>query len=320
MISRRDFHRTLAAGALAGMTGSLFSSSPELRADDSEKNIAKPSVPYIDMHTHIGQYVSSEKNLPASGLIKWMDENYIEKAVVLPLVSPESTLFLQPPELVLAAANEFPDRLIPFCCYDPRHAKHVGNAALINHLKRYKELGAKGFGEHKVGLDFNDPLMMKVYAACEEVGLPVLFHLDTIRGKDKPGLPHLEEAIATFPDLTFIGHGPGWWASISGDVETLGGYPTGDVAPGGAIDRLMEKYPNIYGDLSAGSGNNAIARDMEFGREFLIRRQDRICFGSDYLAPGQVVPQFETLQNMDLPLDVQEKIFRGNTIKVLDLS
>ncbi|MAT15218.1 MAG: amidohydrolase [Planctomyces sp.] len=318
MISRRDFHRRLAAGALAGVTGSLLSSLPRLQAQD-ETEIAKPSVPYIDMHTHIGQYTDPEKNLPASELVAWMDAHYIEKAVVLPLVSPESTLFLQPPELALAAAKEYPDRLIPFCCYDPRHAKHVGAEALVRHLRRYKDMGAKGFGEHKVGLPFNDPLMMRVYAACEEVGLPILFHLDTIRGTDQPGLPNLEEALATFPSLTFIGHGPGWWASISGDVESLGGYPKGDVAPDGAIDRLMEQYPNIYGDLSAGSGNNAIARDMEFGREFLIRRQDRICFGTDFLAPGQAVPQFATLQAMKLPPEVEEKVFRGNAIRILDL-
>ena len=89
--------------------------------------------------------------------------------------------------------------------------------------------------------------------------------------------------------------------------------------PDGAIDRLMETYPNIYGDLSAGSGSNAISRDLEFGREFLIRRQDRICFGTDYLQPGQHVPQFEVFENMDLPADVRSKVYRGNAERVLDL-
>ncbi|MEZ6047001.1 MAG: twin-arginine translocation signal domain-containing protein [Planctomycetaceae bacterium] len=116
MISRRDFHRKLAAGALAGITGSLLGNFRILRA---EEKISEPSVPYIDMHTHIGRYVNPDKTLAASDLIKWMDAHYIEKAVVLPLVSPESTLFLQPPELALDAAKEFPDRLIPFCSYDP---------------------------------------------------------------------------------------------------------------------------------------------------------------------------------------------------------
>lgn len=59
----------------------------------------------------------------------------------------------------------------------------------------------------------------------------------------------------------------------------------------------MEKYPNIYGDLSAGSGANAIARDEKFGREFLIRRADRLLFLWHRLSPKQVVPQFELLKN-----------------------
>ena len=46
----------------------------------------------------------------------------------------------------------------------------------------------------------------------------------------------------------------------------LARYPDGPVAPGGAIDTLMDKYPNLHGDLSAGSGAGAISRDPEFGR------------------------------------------------------
>jgi predicted TIM-barrel fold metal-dependent hydrolase len=146
--------------------------------------------------------------------------------------------------------------------------------------------------------------------------------MDSQRGLDEPGLPRLEHALATFPKLDFIGHGPGWWASISGDIKTqkdLGSYPKGKVIEGGAIDRLMEKYPNIYGDMSAGSGNNAIARDPEFGKKFLIRRQDRLMFGTDYLQPGQPVPQFETLVAMELPFDVEVKIRRKNAERVIKL-
>ena len=125
--------------------------------------------------------------------------------------------------------------------------------------------------------------------------------------------------MRSFPELIFIGHGPGWWASISGDIKTLGGYPKGPVQPGGGIDRLMDKYPNIYGDLSAGSGANAIARDKKFGRDFLIRRQARLIFGTDYLPPGQHVPQFELYDNLDLPKEVQAKVFKQNAIRVLKL-
>jgi uncharacterized protein len=134
-------------------------------------------------------------------------------------------------------------------------------------------------------------------------------------------LPGLEKVLQENPDGVFIGHAQGWWASISGDVaqNELQAYPEGTVAPGGAIDTLMEKYPNLYGDLSAGSGANAITRDKTFGREFLIRRADRLLFGTDYLAPEQQVPQLTIFEEMDLPEDVQEKIFRANARRLLQL-
>ncbi len=277
---------------------------------------------YIDMHTHIGTYTNNTPTLTTTALIHWMDEHDVEKAVVLPLVSPESTTYLQLPDAAIAASREFPDRLIPFCSIDPRAIIHGGQKGLVDILRRYVDQGAKGFGEHKVGLNFDDPLMMRVYAACEQVGIPLLFHIDRIRGKDKPGLPRLENALRSFPELNFIGHGPGWWASISGltDSDTLGSYPKGPVAPGGAIDRLMENYPNIYGDLSAGSGANAIGRDLDFGRDFFIRRQDRLCFGTDYLKPGQHVPQFALFEKLKLPATVQAKVFKSNAKRVLKLA
>jgi len=184
------------------------------------------------------------------------------------------------------------------------------------------DAGAKGFGEHKPGVAIDDPRNMRLYEACSEVGLPLLFHLDNERNLDKPGLPGLENALKSFPECKFIGHGPGWWASISGGLAQadLGGYPKGDVAPGGAMDALMEKYPNIFADLSAGSGSNAISRDLKFGREFLLRRADRIMFGTDFLSPGQDVPQFELFEKkLALPEDVQAKIFRDNARRLLKL-
>jgi predicted TIM-barrel fold metal-dependent hydrolase len=163
---------------------------------------------------------------------------------------------------------------------------------------------------------------MRLYAACGRHKLPVLFHLDNLRNTDKPGLPGLEAVLKANPQTTFIGHGPGFWASISGAVKTpadLGAYPKGPVGPGGALDRLMEAYPNLYCDLSAGSGAGALRRDPAFAAKFLVRRQDRLMFGSDYLAPGQPVPQFEVLKAIEVPDAVRAKIYRENARRLLGL-
>ena len=315
-LTRRDILKS-AAVSLAGAAASI----PVLPGLFADEKPARKASKYIDVHTHIGTTWNGNKELTADGLLRWMDEHDIEKSVLLPLTSPESSSFLLLTEPALKAAKDHPDRFIPFCSVDPRTSLRGGRKGFLEVIGRYVDMGAKGFGEHKVGLNFDDPLMMQIYDVCEELKIPLLFHMDNERGKDQPGLPRLEHALATYPKLKFIGHGPGWWASISGGLtqEELASYPKGKVRPDGAIDRLMEKYPNIDGDLSAGSGANSISRDAEFGRAFMIRRQDRLMFGTDYLQPGQAVPQFEVFDGLDLPKEVAGKIFRGNAEKVLAL-
>lgn len=277
--------------------------------------------PYIDIHTHIGRVWNLYDPLPAEALVKWMDAHRVARAIVLPLVSPESSSYLNLTEKAIEAATRFPDRLIPFCCIDPRTSYAGGRAGLRRMLKDYVDQGAKGFGEHKAGLPIDHAKMRALYEVCDDLRLPVLFHMDAERGTDMPGLPGLENVLKSFPSVQFIGHGPGFWASISGEVtaEDFAGYPRQPVRPGGALDRLFDGYPNLWADLSAGSGAGALSRDHAFAQRFLTRRADRILFGSDYLKPGQPVPQFELLASFDLPGDVRAKIERGNAAKLLAL-
>jgi len=211
--------------------------------------------------------------------------------------------------------------LIPFCCIDPRTSYTGGKKGLTSMLRDYVDQGAKGFGELKAGLPIDDARMMTLYEVCGELKLPVLFHMDDLRGTDRPGLPGLERVLKAHPSVDFLGHGPGFWASISGDAAEadLGGYPKGPVKPGGALDRLFEAHPNLWGDLSAGSAAGALARDLPFASGFLTRHANRMLFGTDYLKPGQAVPQFETLASIDLPDNVRAGIERENARRLLQL-
>ncbi|MBI3464821.1 MAG: amidohydrolase [Planctomycetes bacterium] len=320
-ISRRQFTTAGLAGAAAGLVSDKLA-----RGEPPGKRRIK----YIDIHTHLGTFYWG-KPLTADELVRMMDRHDVERAVVLPLVSPESSPYPQTTENAIAAHQAHPDRLIPFCCLDPRCSTlppqrpgHVvGVKGMVEILRRYKDAGCRGLGEHKTGLPFDHPHMMMLYAACNELELPILFHLDDIRSYDTPGLPRLENVLRAFPKLPLIGHAAGFWASISGDAtnEDFGRYPKvpTPVAPGGALDRLMAKYPNLYGDLSEPGGEKAIARDPGFGRDFIIRRADQLVFGTDFLMAGQEVPQFELLDSLDLPEEVQYKVYRGNAIRLLRL-
>jgi predicted TIM-barrel fold metal-dependent hydrolase len=87
--------------------------------------------------------------------------------------------------------------------------------------------------------------------------------------------------LKEFPKTTFIGHADAFWANVSADYHNEAAYPAGPIARGGVTDRLLGDYPNLYGDVSANSGNNMLSRNAEFTRDFLRRHQDKLLFGSD---------------------------------------
>lgn len=317
-VSRRSFVGSSAAVLTAG----LFPA----HSGASSKSHKVPGG-FIDDHVHLTHpwYGSAHGPITPSTLLRWMDAHDIAQSFVLPLVSPEAFWYPISTDFVLKETAPHRDRLLPFCAIDPRTAgTHLTTSRqVVDMLKRYVDAGAIGFGEHKCRLPIDDPLNMRLYEACAELRLPVLFHLDNMSLMDRPGLPGLEGVLKAFPGLAMIGHAKGWWASLAGGLtqdDLHVGYPKGPVAPGGAIDRLMDKYPNLYGDLSSG-GAWAILRDPEFGQAFLTRRADRLLWGTDwYDLAQQDIPQFDLMDRFDLPRQVVAKIARGNAERLFGLA
>jgi predicted TIM-barrel fold metal-dependent hydrolase len=81
--------------------------------------------------------------------------------------------------------------------------------------------------------------------------------------------------------VNFIGHAQTWWGNIDKNHDQIVMYPKTPVTRGGITDRLLSDYPNMYGDLSAGSGLNSMLRDEDHARESLKRHQNKLLFGSD---------------------------------------
>jgi predicted TIM-barrel fold metal-dependent hydrolase len=283
-------------------------------------------------------------------LLRRLDRQGIDRAVLLPLgVSPESTqapfLFAPRPDVVsqLEAAQPYRDRVIPFGNLDPRMGclGNLDDGQVADPpdtdftwiLKRYKELGCAGIGELTANIPLDDPRVVNLCRQCGRFGLPVLFHL-TGPGRgvygliDEVGSPRLERLLRTIPDTAVIGHAPGFWAELSGDLRPHDKfvYPTDPVKTGGSLPRLLRAYPNLYADISAQSGLNAISRDRDFGIRFLDEFQDRILFGTDicFADPEGHVPTLEYLRKLlsDGAISVQvfDKITGANALKVLDLS
>lgn len=96
-------------------------------------------------------------------------------------------------------------------------------------------------------------------------------------------------------------------------------YPEGKIKPGGAAVKLLEKYPNMYADLSANSGLNAITRDPDFGINFLNNYADKLLFGTDAMGGTGRQYHFDFYNEVDLSQEVRNKIFRDNTRKLLKI-
>jgi uncharacterized protein len=313
-ISRRQ---ALHSGLAMGLTTVV---APALAATQTQR----PSL--IDCHVHLthGFYVQEREPITAEHLLRWMDAHALSQAVVLPLVSPEAFWYPISTEYVLTATAPHRDRLIPFCAIDPRTlATHLAQQSeVVDMLRRYIDAGAKGFGEHKPQLAIDDPNSMRIYEACAEVDIPVLFHLDNLANFDVPGLPGLARVLKAFPKLVMIGHGKGWWASISNGLrqEDLHiGFPRGPVVPGGALDALLSAHPNLHADLSS-SGAHALLRDKTIGTEFLRRWSNRLLFGTDYYLTSQVeFQQFALFDELNAAPDIRRKIGYENVARILRL-
>jgi predicted TIM-barrel fold metal-dependent hydrolase len=146
-------------------------------------------------------------------------------------------------------------------------------------LERYLRLGAVGVGEQKFPVEANSNYIELVAHIAHAYGVPVLLHFEY--GTYNMGFERFHKVLERFPQVNFIGHAQTWWVNIDKEADQRVLYPKTPVKPGGLTDRWLSDYPNIYGDLSAGSGLNALLRDEEHARGFLERHQDKLLYGSD---------------------------------------
>jgi predicted TIM-barrel fold metal-dependent hydrolase len=148
-------------------------------------------------------------------------------------------------------------------------------------VEKYLKLGAVVIGEQKFGVECDSPEMQKLYQLAGAYRVPILMHWQV--GTYNHGLDRFHTMLKKYPNVNFIGHAQTWWANIDKacDNSPKNLYPTGKVTPGGVTDRYLSDYPNMYADLSAGSGHNAFKRDPDHGRAFIQRHQDKLLYGSD---------------------------------------
>ncbi len=251
MITRRTFLETVAVAAM-----------PVVRLQTGP---AEWGSPVFDLHFHLrAQPANNLAHLDGAGIAK---ANLLTRAGALDQV-----------KAVQAAA---PGRFTWFSSADV--TKPEAEATLTQAVKD----SARGFGEMKFHVAADGPELRRMYALAAELQVPILIHFQEVdhfpnEGTWSTGFARTFEGILkAYPKTTFIGHADAFWANVSADYHNEAAYPAGPIKRGGITDRLLADYANLYGDLAANSGNNAMTRDSEFTGGFLDRHQNKLLFGSD---------------------------------------
>jgi uncharacterized protein len=272
--------------------------------------------PVVDVHFH-------PRETPEASAAH-LDGCGVERAVLLTNITQEAR--------AKAAVAKYPQRFTRFTAMDATKLE-------VEALRR-SAVGAMGLGEFKSHVACDGPEMQRVYALGAELGLPVLLHFGEYEqypgeGTFNTGLARFGKMLAKYPKTMFIGHADFFWANISAEVPAGQPYPTGPVKRGGLTDRLLADHANLYADLSANSCRNALARDLEFSRDFLRRHQEKLMFGSDCsctdgrgagqrsqapLIKGRCVARetLTALQTLTTP-EVFRKLTWGNAMRILRL-
>jgi predicted TIM-barrel fold metal-dependent hydrolase len=256
-MNRREFLETVAAAAVVpAVAGRAF-------AGQAAQN--EWGSPVFDLHFHLRpEPASNFAHFDGAGITK---ANLLTRAPAL--------------DRVKAMEAAAPGRFTWFNSYDV--TKPDAEQVLTQAVKD----GAQGFGELKFHVAADGPELRRLYALAADLKVPLLIHFQEVdhfpdEGTWSTGYAKTFASILkAYPKTTFIGHADAFWANVSADYQNQAAYPTGPIVRGGVTDKWLGDFPNLFGDMSANSGNNAMSRDPEFTADFLKRHQDKLIFGSD---------------------------------------
>lgn len=267
--TRREFAVSMTAGVVAA--------SGSLRADDDGK-----AEPIIDIHQHTNYWQRDTEQT-----IAHQRKMGVTQTILLPAgsaVSRKSTgagkynglggVGAGGNESVAVMARSYKGELY----HGANEVTDLPQAR--TEIAKYLEQGAIIIGEQKFGVECDSAASQRLYAMAAEYRVPILLHFQ--HGTYNRGFDRLHKMLEKFPKTNFIGHAQTWWANIDKnhtDQKVL--YPKGKVTRGGLTDRYLADYPNMFADMSAGSGLNSLLRDEEHTRGFLDRHQEKILYGSD---------------------------------------
>lgn len=255
-ISRREFLASTSLAVLAATTGNIAAADT-------------PPEPIIDIHQHTNYSFRTDEQLLAHQRAMGVTQTILLPAGALYGLEANCTGNQAVYDFALNHADEY-----VFCANEVAGLPGA-RAEIENWLKK----GGIGIAEQKFQVDCDSAAMEEIAAIARDYHVPVLMHFQ--HNKYNKHIERFHKMLEKFPRVNFIGHAQTWWSNIDKNSDQATMYPIGKITPGGITDKLLSDYPNMYGDLSAGSGLNALNRDPDFTKDFIQRHQDKLLYGSD---------------------------------------
>jgi len=252
----------------------------------------------VDSHTHIlpdefrdqrERWLAADRTFAAlfndtaaltassEDLITEMDEADVDVSVALGYGWTDQDAARLSNDYLLAAAAEYPGRIVPFCSVDPSWG-----AAALKEVERCLSSGARGIGELHADTQEWSPEhadgLRRVMALASEAAVPVVVHASESVGHSYPGKgtttpDRLLTLAAAFPDVAFIfahfGGGLPFYALMPEVAETLS-----NVYFDSAATPFLYR-PGVYAVTAAAAGSDRVL----FGSDFPLIRQGRAMRG-----------------------------------------
>ncbi len=160
-------------------------------ADETDGPRRQNDIKFVDVHVHAHAVRKDGLDIVA----RWMETRGIDRCIISPLNHKGSrAMNEQERTQMLANFTKYRGKIDRMCLIEPDQIESVKHAVKI--LKREINDGAIAMGEHYGrGLYFDDPKNLRLYAACQQVGLPVMFHIDQNKNMVEEGMKRVDNVL-----------------------------------------------------------------------------------------------------------------------------
>ena len=261
-------------------------------------DVERARFPVIDVHNHVNDARSADEHMPPDEVVQIMDATNVRTAVILTGAWGDR---LQ--RVVDEMVKPHPGRFMVFTQIDwsridapdfgGKMVEQIDDAVRrgARGLKVLKEFGLQIRDKSRRLVAVDDPRLDPVWEECGRLGIPVAIHVSDPEAFFHPVDASNEryEELIEHPDWSFHGHGfPRKEEIIAARDRMFARHPrTTFISLHVAnwpedldyVSALLDRLPNVV--VEFGAREAELGRQSRRAREFFIKHQDRILFGTD---------------------------------------